>query len=86
MDKFSYLVGKRNKCLGLFNKVVNKLEKLNKEITSREDTCAKDSESREDEIATLKTKIEENNQGLEFLKSQKAINTSQIEKINNLIQ
>lgn len=85
MEKLSYLVRKREGYLSLFNKVIRKLTSLNEKIVKEKDYINRLNTGFENAIKEANLKIEEGQNGLNFLSEQTDINAAQIEKIQSLI-
>ena len=85
MQRFEYLVSKRDRCLSVFHKVARKLTSLNEKIEKEVDLCLGRSEAEEESIKKAKKRIEDNQAGIKFLDQQAAINKAQIEKITALV-
>lgn len=86
MERFEYLVNKRNRYLGLFHKVINKLESLNGNIAKQRAKSLDRQEREEKSIKEAHERVKEEQKGIIFLDEQTQMTDTQIKKIRSLVE
>ena len=85
MEQFNYLIRKRSKALGLFNKVLRNLEAVNKQIAQEVANAHDSIQSHEDAIKESQAAIENNKAAIAFLENEKTKTLETSTKITALI-
>lgn len=85
MERFEYLIKKRAGALGLFNKVLRKLDGVHVEMQKAVEDSNHDIQLHEDMIKSSQEAIEENKSAITYLEAEKAKTLETRQKITALI-
>lgn len=86
MEKFEYLVKKRSQALGLFNKVLKRLDNVQSMMHHEIEHSTHTIKEHEDKIKESQTSIEENKAAISFLESEKVKLLETRVKINSFLE
>ena len=85
MEQFNYLLNKRNKALGLFNKVLRKLQAVDKEMQDAVDGAHIEIHEHEESIKASNSAIDHHKAAIVYLEKEKAKTLETSMKITALI-
>lgn len=85
MERFGYLLAKRNKALGLFNKVLRRLQDVHREMEQAVGDAHKNIQLHEEAIKNSNAAIEDHKAAITYLESEKAKTLETSSKITALI-
>lgn len=85
MERFGHLIKQRMNALGLFNKVLKKLDRVHEEMHSEVEISHENIHAHEEAIKTAQAGIEENKEAIVFLEAEKAKTLETRNKITALI-
>ncbi len=85
MEKFKYLLNKRDSALGLFNKVVKKLDKVHDAMHQAVMDSHEEISEHEDKIKESQEEIESHKAAINYLEGEKAKTLETKQKITGLI-